>query len=281
MALMLATSCVLGLQVNKVPVNIGFKPVIGHDTRAQIEESVPFPQDRSFKVWATDMENGASVLDDETVSCSGGEWLASQTWPESELMFTAYWPTDLAVSYDPGKGVAIKGFNTDEDPRDLLVARNRDEFDADSLVTLNFEHILSRVDFRIMHSLEDHMEIVVTKIELDGYGFTGDYDDGVWTVDSKNDRHVVYDAGDGEGFALTKEATYIGEDFYTIPQLCQADIVVSFKVRVGTGGWIPDTMTVGSLKTDWQSGKQYTYTLTLADTRLTYTTGISNWNNRE
>ena len=28
-------------------------------------------------------------------------------------------------------------------------------------------------------------------------------------------------------------------------------------------------------------GKQYTYTLTLADTRLTYTTGISNWNNRE
>ena len=27
--------------------------------------------------------------------------------------------------------------------------------------------------------------------------------------------------------------------------------------------------------------KQYTYTLTLADTRLTYTTGISNWNNRE
>ena len=72
-----------------------------------------------------------------------------------------------------------------------------------------------------------------------------------------------------------------GYDFYTIPQLCQADIVVSFKVKVGTGGWIPDTMTVGALKTDWQSGKQYTYTLTLTDTRLTYTTGISNWNNRE
>lgn len=277
----LACSCVLGLQTNKIPVNIGFLPVIGHDTRAQIEESVPFPQDRSFRIWATDMEDGSTVLDNETVSYGADGWLASEKWPETELLFTAYWPEDLVPSYDPDKGVSIKDFNTDEDKRDILVARNKAEYDADSLAVLNFDHILSRVDFRIMHSLEDHMEIVVTKIELDGYGFTGDYDDGEWTVDSKNDRHVVYDAGDGEGFALTKEATYIGEDFYTIPQLCQADIVVSFRVKVGTGGWIPDTMTVGSLKTDWQSGKQYTYTLTLADTRLTYTTGISNWNNRE
>lgn len=281
MTLMLATSCVLGLQVNKVPVNIGFKPVIGHDTRAQIEESVPFPQDRSFKVWATDMENGAAVLDDETVSCSGGEWLASQTWPESELLFTAYWPTDLAPTYDPDKGVEIRGFNTDEDTRDLLVARNRDEFDADSLVTLNFEHILSRVDFRIMHALESNIDVAVKKITLTGYGFTGDYNDGKWTVSSQDDSHVVYDAGDGEPMVVTKDAAYVGEDFLTVPQLCTGNIEVEFLIRVGTGGWITEILDVNGIRTDWQSGRQYTYTLTLTDQKLVSTTGISNWNNRE
>ena len=281
MALMLATSCVLGLQVNKVPVNIGFKPVIGHDTRAQIEESVPFPQDRSFKVWATNMDNGATVLDNETISCSGGQWLASQTWPESELMFTAYWPTDLAVSYDPGKGVAIKGFNTDEDPRDLLVARNRDEFDADSLVTLNFDHLLSRVNFRILQALESNIDVKVKKITLTGYGFEGDYNDGKWTVASGNDSRVVYDAGEGEATQVTKDAAYIGDDFLVVPQLCIGNIEVEFMIRVGTGGWITEVLDVNGIKTDWQSGRQYTYTLTLTDQRLVYTTGISSWNNRE
>ena len=52
-------------------------------------------------------------------------------------------------------------------------------------------------------------------------------------------------------------------------------------MRVGNGGWVPDQLSVGNLRTDWQSGKQYTYTLNLTDTRLVYTTGISNWNNRE
>ena len=277
----LACSCVLGLQSNKIPVNIGFRPVIGHDTRAEIEESVPFPQDRSFKVWATNTEDGSTVLNDEAVSYGTSGWFASQIWPDAELSFTAYWPVDLAPSYDPDKGVSIKGFNTDKDKRDILVARNKAEYDADSLAVLNFDHILSRVDFRVMHSLEDNVEVVLTKIELDGYAFSGDYDGGAWTVGAKTDKHVVYDAGTGAGMKLTKDAVYVGVDFYTIPQLCEAAVVLYCNVRVGAGGWIPDILKIDGLKTDWQSGKQYTYTLNLTDTRLTYTTGISNWNNRE
>lgn len=283
-ALLLLSGCVVGLRTNKIPANIGFKPVIGHDTRAESEESIPFPEDRTFRVWATDQYDGSSVLDGETISHTSAGWLSSCTWPESELSFTACWPTDLSPEYDRESGLIFRGFNTDKDGRDLLVARNKSDYETDSLVTLNFDHILSRVDFRVMHSLEDNMEIRVKKIELVGFGFEGDYNtsgDGLWKVSSKDDTHVVYDAGEGEGYRLTKDATYIGEDFFAIPQLCEADIVMTCLVRVGSGGWVTDVLNVNGLKTEWQSGKQYTYTLNMTDTRLVYTTGISNWNNRE
>jgi hypothetical protein len=284
LAVVSMASCVLGIETNKIPVNIGFMPVIGHDTRADIEESIPFPEDRDFRVWATNSYDGSMVLNNESISYTSEGWLASQMWPEAELSFTAYWPTDLNPEFDRESGVIIRGFNTNEDKRDLLVARTKAEYDADSLVTLGFDHLLSRIDFRVMHSLEDGIEVVIEKIEMVGYGFTGDYNthgDGKWRVDSQKDSHVIYDAAGGEGWNLTKNAEYIGDDFYAIPQLCLADVVVDCRVRVGNGGWVPDQLSVGNLRTDWQSGKQYTYTLNLTDTRLVYTTGISNWNNRE
>jgi hypothetical protein len=48
-AAMLLPGC-MKLQTTRTDTNISFKPLIGHDTRAV--ESVPFPQERSFKVWA-------------------------------------------------------------------------------------------------------------------------------------------------------------------------------------------------------------------------------------
>lgn len=281
----LTTGCVAGLKTHKIPVNIGFMPVIGHDTRAaEIEESVPFPEDRTFKVWANETDSGKSVLSDETVAYGAGGWLASQTWPDAELSFTACWPTDLAPEYKFGNGITLRGFDTEKDKRDILVASTAAEYDADSLVTLNFDHILSRVDFRVVHSLEDNIEVLIKKIEMSGFGLAGDYNasgNGKWTVADTKGSKVIYDAGDGEGWKLTNVATYIGEDFYVIPQLCKAEVKMSVMVRVNNGGWVPDNLLIDSLNTDWQSGKQYTYTLNMTDSRLVYTTGISNWNNRD
>ena len=222
LAVVSMASCVLGIETNKIPVNIGFMPVIGHDTRADIEESIPFPEDRDFRVWATNSYDGSMVLNNESISYTSEGWLASQMWPEAELSFTAYWPTDLNPEFDRESGVIIRGFNTNEDKRDLLVARTKAEYDADSLVTLGFDHLLSRIDFRVMHSLEDGIEVVIEKIEMVGYGFTGDYNtngDGKWRVDSQKDSHVIYDAAGGEGWNLTKNAEYIGDDFIVLSGL--------------------------------------------------------------
>ena len=52
---LLFSGCV-ELQTTRTTSNISFLPLIGHDTRAV--ESVPFPQDRSFKVWAVNQASG-------------------------------------------------------------------------------------------------------------------------------------------------------------------------------------------------------------------------------
>lgn len=279
---LMTTGCVAGMRTEKIPVNIGFRPVIGHDTRA--EESVPFPEDRQFRIWATDTRTGDIVLNDETIAHTADGWLASRIWPETELRFTAYWPVDLAPEYKAEGGIVIRDYEATTNDIDLLLARNTAEYEADSLVVLNFDHILSRIDLRVKHCLEDNIEVIIRKIELAGFALSGDYgteETGSWTVSDANGSHIIYEDPDGNGWALTDEATYIGEAFYAVPQQCTAEIVITCDVRVGNGGWVPDRLTTGHLHTDWESGKQYTYTLNMTDTRLTYTTGISNWNNRD
>ena len=54
---------------------------------------------------------------------------------------------------------------------------------------------------------------------------------------------------------------YIGEEFYTIPQLCRARI--------------PQVEEIKELDTNWEPNTHYTFTLNLTETKLTHTTGIS------
>ena len=272
--------CSFGIDTEKIPMNIGFKPVIGHDTRA--EESVPFPTDQSFRVWAVNTTNGNTVLNNDHIVYGANGWMTNYIWPEAELDFAAYWPIDLNPEFDKEKGIIIKNFGADD--IDLLVAREKAVSESDSLVTLHFEHILSRVEFRIKHSLEDHIELILTKIELNGYGKNGNYNEkgsGFWELNTENEGKTIYDAGENPTLKLTKEAQYIGKDFYTIPQQCTGTATVYFRVKVGDGQWVPDKVTTKPLNTEWESGKQYTYTLNITDTKLAFTTGISNWNNRE
>ena len=101
-AAMMLLGCSFGEDVTKIPMNIGFKPVIGHDTRA--EESVPFPEDRTFYVWALNTTDGSIYLNKENIAHKSEGWLSVRKWPEAELDFTAYWPIELNPEYNKEKG---------------------------------------------------------------------------------------------------------------------------------------------------------------------------------
>ena len=277
----LLTGCIGGLNVNKYPINIGFRPVIGHDTRA--EESVPFPEDKCFRLWAQKSLLGTMHIEDETISYNNG-WFASKSWPETELHFEACWPTDLPTEYTRSKGIQLKDFDCSGGDVDVMLAVAESDYEIDSLVILRFEHILSRVEFRMLHSLSEEMSVRVKKIEMKGFALKGDYNikyGSNWSVDDSNSSYTVYDAGETDGITIQSgKAQYVGDNFYTIPQACQASVEVSYDVRYGDAKWIPQVETISSLATRWEQSKHYTYTLNLRMDKLTHTTGISSWENR-
>lgn len=279
-AIVILHGCSFGDDMVKTHANIGFNPVIGHDTRA--DESVPFPKDRNFNVWALDCSNGNIVINKENIDYGTDGWISATKWPETELEFTAYWPVNLNPEYNKEKGIIIKDFS-DEDT-DLLVAREKAVYGSDTLIPLHFQHILSRLEFRVRCTLEEHIEFKLTKIELKGYSKKGSYNlngNGFWETDDANNSKVIYDSEQGASFNISREAQYIGDDFLTIPQICKGTVTVHFMIKIGDGEWIYDSLTTKPLDTEWESGKLYTYTLIITDAKLTFTTGISNWNNRE
>ena len=287
-ALALLLSGCMQLETTRTSNYIAFKPLIGHDTRAM--ESVPFPQDRSFKVWGVNQTSGQTLISGETITHASEGWLSQQKWPLDVVQFEAYWPTDLPMEFNPAEGLQLRDFDCGNGDVDILVAsayddNKEDDNKEDDVVVLRFDHILSRVEFRMMHSLSEGMSVRLKKIRMIGYANKGDYNTIVphdWLVDDTDYTTVVYDAGTTDGIEiLPGEAQYIGEEFYVIPQACAASLEVTYDVRYGEAGWIPETETIESLKTFWEPSKHYTYTVNLRMDKLTHTTGISSWNNRE
>lgn len=270
------------------PANIAFRPLIGHDTRAV--ESVPFPQDRSFKVWAVNQNDGIYLdggiyLDAEEITYGEDGWVSSKKWPRHELDFEACWPTYLPIEFSRSNGLQLKNFDCSNGDVDILIARASVNDEVDGISILRFDHILSRVDFRMLHSLPDGISVRVKKIEMIGFASKGDYNTtrkDEWTIGDKDFSYVVYDAGEGDGIDINAgTAGYISEEFYVIPQDCTASLKVTYELRYGTAVWVPQTESIESLETFWEPSTHYTYTINLRTDKLTHTTGISSWTNRE
>lgn len=280
-AALLLSGCVKQ-EATWAPVNISFKPLIGHDTRAV--ESVPFPQDRSFNVWAAGQLNNI-YLDKEEITYGSEGWVASKLWPRHNLSFAAYWPTEIPMEYSPVKGLQLKDFDCSKGNVDILIASTEANIEESEVVTLRFDHILSRVDFRMTHSLSEGMSVRLKKIDMIGYGSEGNYNVQIangWHVKNDDFTYHVYDAGQTDGIDIPSgSAQYIGEEFYVIPQICTAVLEVTYELRYGSANWVPQTEVTEPLDTYWDPSKHYTYTLNLRMDKLTHTTGISSWDDKE
>lgn len=277
---MLLSGC-MNLDIARTSSNIAFKPLIGYDTRAL--ESVPFPQDRSFCVWAVNQTTGDNHIPGDIISYSSEGWKSSKQWTLDQMYFEAYWPEDLPMAFSKENGLQLNGFDGTNGNIDILVAKTTEDNEDDDVVILNFDHILSRVEFRMMHSLADGMSVRLKKIVLKGYGQKGDYntvDPGMWYVKEYDASRIVFESQEGEDVSKG-EPLYFGDEFYTIPQICVASVEVSYDVKFADATWIPQVETIDILEVAWESSKHYTYTLNLCMDKLKHTTGISSWSNRE
>ena len=275
----LLSGCVGLQEAQRSSASIGFNPVIGHDTRAV--ESVPLPLDCTFNVWAVQASSRELYIDNETISYNNG-WTSTKIWPFDKLMFEAYSPSSLKPEFTPETGLTINDFDCSEGNMDILIAKRDFEFqDVDSLVTLPFEHVLSRVEFRIHQSISSQMAVKVKKIKLSGFATKGTYNsrsDIPWTVKNNEEYRVAFE--NEEGVEITSDVIYLGEEFYTIPQNFHARVEVEFDVRYGGATWIPQTEVLEKVEMSWEPNTHYTYTLTLTMGKMKIHPGISNMNNR-
>lgn len=275
----LLTACVGGLQTAKVSVNIGFRPVIGNDTRA--EESVPFPTDKSFILWAQEQNSDNLYIDKTTVAYDNG-WTVDKLWGDNPLRFSACWPTDLDYVHSKADGVQIHGFELADGDIDIIVAETTADNKSNALVTLNFQHVLSRVEFRVNHYLTDNMSIRINKIELKNIAKKGSYNTTAkndWSGLSEYGSHVVFDHPEGQMIS-SQTLNYVGEELYAIPQLTVGVLEMQCEVRYGSGGWVPQKYVIDPFEIIWDPGKHYTYSITFRMDQVVYTAGISSWGNR-
>ena len=276
------TSCVGKLGTDKIAVDIQFRPVIGYDTRA--DESVPFPEDRSFVLWAQEPQLGQMYIDSETISYDG-IWKSAKTWPEHLIEFQACWPLDLPISYSKTKGLQISEFDCSEGDVDILIAKADSKSQIDGCVVLPFSHALSRIEFRLRHSLSEKMSLRVNKIVLNGYAHKGDYNTRVsnaWKCNDYSASRVIFAAPENHPVQVPcGETIYLGSDFFAIPQVSMPTLELFYEVRFAEANWIPQVSRIESMEVFWEPEKHYTYTLNLGMEKLVYTTGISSWNNRE
>lgn len=265
----------------KQTVQIGFRPVIGYDTR--VDESVPFPEDRTFNVWAQVDRDGSMYMDNETIAYNAG-WKSNKIWLEEGIAFQAYWPLDIPVSYSKSEGIQINGFDCTSGDVDILVARAHSDASVDGLLVLPFDHLLSRIEFRMRHSLSEEMSVRVKKITISELAQVGDYNTKAsreWVSDDyKKTTRVVFESEEGVDIPAD-DAVYVGDDFFAIPQASAPTLEVVYDVRFGTAEWIEQTSQIEKIDTQWEPSKHYTYTLNLRMDKMVYTTGISSWNNRE
>ena len=249
--------------------------------------SVPFPEDKSFGVWALDSQSAEYISDNE-ISCSSGIWSSELLpfWPtNSTLTFYAYSPCTLPVKFMKGI-MTLEGFNVMSDSDDVLFAQTESGLTS-SLgdVKLPFSHALSRIDMRIASGYGADVQVRIDRIVLKKVATVGNYDSSKypnWTVDSSTATDIVFFDSERDGqFLAGPKMQFIGELHTIIPQNIRSVIELEYAFRVDDTDWIEGQKDVTEeIIITWEPGRYYTYSLTINESRLAYTTGIGHWSER-
>lgn len=300
LAAMVAASagCIKSTKYDKTTGDIRFSPVIGLDTRSG-DNSISFPQDRTFSLWAISDDSGNRYLDDVSVSYTGSRgWTpaGAPLWPYGEsLKFVAYWPSTLQASCASDGTLKIGSFSIDDpssEDNDILVTDLTKSYDkTDSIVSLRFHHALAKVDFRVAHALGSEVSVRVEKIVLRGMKTAGSYDsseDFPWSVSGDRSDIVIFEAeGDGTDISYLTPLQ-LGGTYSVIPQESAASIEVTYALSSGGSGWLTgqkmSTPDVSDKHPDgylegWEPDRHYTYTLIIREDKISYSTAKSSWDN--
>ena len=284
----LASACISSVEL--VQTEIVFDPVIGSEVRSSsnVDMSVPFPEDKSFGVWALDSQNGGKYIDDQQIRCSDGIWGDESLpfWPtSSSLTFFAYAPYSLDMRFEDGN-LALEGFDIREDGTEVLFAKTPSGLtSSEGAVKLPFVQALAKLDVRIANGFGVDVDVRIDRILLKGVAMRGDFHSvryPYWKADESSTVDItIFDSERDGQFLAGPTMQFIGDVHTVIPQGLTPSIELTYAFRVDEGEWIDGQVEAAELRNIfWEPGRYYTYSLRINEIKLSYTTGIGHWNER-
>lgn len=281
----LASACISKVELVQTP--IVFDPVIGTEVRA-FDMSIPFPEDKTFGVWALDSSTLSRYIDNEQVCFQDGEWapISHPLWPtSSSLSFVAYSPYTLPMGLESGE-LVLEGFDVAKEGTDILFAKAASGHEYGQRdVKIPFVHALSKLDMRVKNGFGDDIELRIDKIVLKGIAMRGSFHSSkhpYWRIDESSfDDIVIFDSGRDGQFLAGPTMQFIGDVYSIIPQAVKPVVELTYSFRISDAEWIDGQKESVELQdVYWEPGRYYTYSLNLNEVKLTYTTGVGHWNER-
>ena len=284
----LASACISKVELVQKP--IVFDPVIGSEVRSSINSdmSVPFPEDKTFGVWALDSQSGGKYIDNHQIRCSNGIWGDESLpfWPtSSSLTFFAYAPYDLQMRLEDGN-LALKGFDVRENGTEVFFAKTSSGLtSSEGAVKLPFVQALAKLDVRIANGFGVDVDVRIDRILLKGVAMRGDFHSvryPYWKADESSTVDItIFDSERDGQFLAGPTMQFIGDVHTVIPQGLTPSIELTYAFRVDEGEWIDGQVEAAELRNIfWEPGRYYTYSLRINEIKLSYTTGIGHWNER-
>ena len=283
---LLASACISKVELVQSP--IVFNPVIGNEVRAN-DMSVPFPEDKSFGVWAMDSHQAGNYIDDQEICYTDGVWSSESLpfWPlSSSLTFFAYSPYDLPMRLEDGN-LLMEDYDVSVEDAEVLFAKTASGLTSEQgEVKLPFVHALAKLDMRVASGFGADVDVRIDRILLKGVAMCGDFNSTrhpYWRADESSAIDVtIFDSErDGE-FLAGPTMQFIGDVHTIIPQGLKPSIELTYAFRVDEGEWIDGQMDTAELRdVFWEPGRYYTYSLRINEMKLSCTTGIGHWNERK
>ena len=275
-------SCLSSVKQDGGMKTIVFEPVVGTEVRS--ESTVSFSEDTEIGVWAVTPEGGA-FFDREKVICDNGRWVTEKPYlwsQDTRLKFFGYAPYHLDIRYEDDGSLALDDLDISENTGGLFIAGFTPEYGiGDGPVHMTFLPATATMDFRVNNGLNQVTSVRIEKIILCGVYVHGSLhwseEDTEWTPSGEPADIVAYDfLRDGGDNYAGRDPEYFGKTLDIIPQQSFPVVKVVYSFVNADSEWLPGQENcTEELQAEWEAGRHYTYTLTLTETIVKHTTGIS------
>lgn len=264
---------------------ISFRPAISIPTRSTQTSSV-YPLDTPFKVWAyaSDLENGQKSgtvplkLDGAVVTYQDGVWMTQDRthWgPESErLTFLAFSPASLNAGFDSASGVSIHDFDVLTDTVDILYSdpiKDQDKLRMQGVVAVPFKHALTVLELRAISGMDESVTFRVRDLTIGDVYHRGDFS----SIEGWSLHGDLMDLVLGkDGVDVSDKESCLGK-LKVLPQSTIHPVTLRYDLYQYGRLILEDVLVeVSPIKTQWQEGRHYVYTMRLAVDGVTYKTDI-------